>query len=358
MLTSYCSSTAYDTEKYKKLTIATNAELAVVIIVGILISMIYTLVIMPIGFELVNRAKQSKRRCNMNSTQNNTKTIQRITLVGAGINIILSAAKILVGIFAYSQALIADGIHSLSDLVSDAAILIGSKFWSDEPDEKHPYGHGRIETLVSLGIGVALAVVAFGIIIESIVSMSEPHTTAPGWLAFVVAIISIISKEFLYKLTVRAGKKVNSRALIANAWHHRTDSFSSIPVAIAVVGTQIFPEFVYLDHIAAILVSIMLLKASWEISRPCLAELMEAQSNQQINDKLLIFMLQHQKIHEFHKTRVHRVGNMNFVETHMLVDGNMTVSESHDITEDVALYLKDKFKDIGEVTVHIEPADD
>lgn len=185
--------------------------------------------------------------------------------------------------------------------------------------------------------------------------MGDPHTTSPGWLAFVVAIVSIVSKELLYRWTVRVGRAVNSRAVIANAWHHRTDSYSSIPVALAVVSMQIFPRFYYLDLIAAILVSIMLLKAAWDIARPCFSELMEEQSNQQIKDELCTYMDQHPQVYEFHKTRGRRVGNMNFVETHMLVSGDMTVSESHAITEEVETYLKDKFRDIADVTVHIEP---
>lgn len=292
----------------------------------------------------------------MQLKKDDIRTIQKITWLGAFINILLAAAKILVGIIAFSQSLIADGIHSLSDLVTDAAVLIGSKFWGNEPDKKHPYGHGRIETLVSLGIGIGLAIVAIGIIRDAILSFKHPQVTPPGWIAFIVALISVASKEYIFRLTVKTGKKINSRALIANAWHHRTDALSSIPVALAVIGTHVFPTFVYFDQIATIIVSLMLLKAAYDIAHPCISELMEEQVHVDIEGDLLKITDKYPQIVNLHDIRIRRVGTMHFIEMHMFVKGDMSVNTSHALTEEIESTLHKNNQQIADVTIHIEPA--
>lgn len=292
------------------------------------------------------------------TNENKLYELRKITLAGAVINIVLSVSKILVGYFSFSQALIADGIHSLSDLISDAAVLIGSKYWSDEPDEKHPYGHGRIETLITLGIGIALAVVAVGIIRESLVSFNEVNANTPGVLALVVALFSILSKEIIYRWTIKTGKKINSRALIANAWHHRTDAFSSIPVAVAVVGVWVFPQFTYLDQIAAILVSLMLIKAAWDIASPCINEIMEAHDYHDIENEVEVIIKNMPSVFNAHNIKTRRVGTLMFVEMHILVDGKMTVSASHQLADEIEEKLKKMNKLIYEVTIHTEPKDE
>lgn len=287
--------------------------------------------------------------------ENKLYQIRKITVIGAIINIILSVSKILVGYLSFSQALIADGIHSLSDLISDGAVLIGSKYWADEPDKKHPYGHGRIETLVTLGIGIALAVVAIGMIREALLAINEVHANTPGVLALIVALSSILSKEIIYRWTIKTGKKINSRALIANAWHHRTDAFSSIPVAVAVIGVWVFPQLTYLDHIAAILVSLMLLKAAWDIASPCISEIMEEQDYHDIDNKVEEITEGISYIYDAHNIKTRRVGTLIFVEMHILVDGNMTVNKSHQLADDIEEELKKMNNQIYEVTIHIEP---
>lgn len=292
------------------------------------------------------------------TNENKLYQIRKITVIGAIINIILSVSKILVGYLSFSQALIADGIHSLSDLISDGAVLIGSKYWGDEPDKKHPYGHGRIETLVTLGIGIALAVVAIGMIRESLLAINEVRANTPGVLALVVALVSVLSKEIIYRWTIKVGKKVNSRALIANAWHHRTDAFSSIPVAVAVIGIWIFPQLTYLDNIAAILVSLMLIKAAWDIASPCISEIMEEHDYNEIDNKVVQITESMPNIYDAHNIKTRRVGMLIFVEMHILVDGNMTVSSSHQLADKIEEELKKMNNQIYEVTIHIEPKDE
>ena len=282
--------------------------------------------------------------------------VRQVTWIGALFNILLSAVKISVGFFARSQALIADGFHSLSDLITDGAVIIGSRFWGVEQDEKHPYGHQRIETIVSLVIALFLAVVACGIGWKAVTSMQEKHTASPEMAAFFVAIISIITKEALYRWSIREGRKVGSMALISNAWHHRSDALSSIPVAIAVGGEFIFPDLTYLDHIAAVIVSVMLLKAAFSIALPCLNQIMDSQGDSRLAGFLEELRRREKNIEEFHKIRSRISGSSIFVDLHMLVDPSMSVAESHALTKVVEKALKEHNSKIVDVTIHVEPA--
>jgi cation diffusion facilitator family transporter len=289
-------------------------------------------------------------------SDNNNRIVRKVTWVGAVLNVILSAVKIAVGVAASSQALIADGFHSLSDLITDGAVIIGSRFWSEKSDEKHPYGHHRIETMVSLVIALILAVVACGIGLEAISSMQEKHITPPGIAAFFVALISIVSKEILYRWTLKKGKKIGSMALVSNAWHHRSDALSSLPVAIAVAASFYFPDLTYLDHIAAVIVSAMLLKAAFNIAAPCLNQIMDSQGDRHLKEILDELQKSDEKICEFHKIRSRSSGSSIFVDLHMLVDPSMTVLDSHALTKVVEHKLKDHNSRIVDVTIHVEPA--
>ena len=271
-------------------------------------------------------------------------------------NIFLAAVKISVGSLACSQALIADGFHSLSDLITDGAVIIGSKFWGMKYDDKHPYGHQRIETMISFLIALILAGVATGICWEAVSTMQEPDESSPGLIALFVALISIISKEILYRWTIKKGKDIDSMALISNAWHHRSDALSSVPVAIAVGVTFFLPDLAYLDHIAAIIVSAMLLKASWNIALPCINEIMDTQGDAKLSETLEGIKKKEKRILEFHKIRSRTSGFSVFVDLHMLVDPTMNVADSHSITKKVEEKLKEHNPRIIDVTIHVEPA--
>ncbi len=283
------------------------------------------------------------------------KKVRSITWLSIAINIVLTGAKITVGILGNSQALVADGVHSLSDFATDAAIILGSIFWSKEPDKNHPYGHGRIETMITVGIAVVLCVAAFGIGIEAIKTIGDVSKGTPGFLVLVVAAVSVVLKEMLYRVTKKVGEKYNSSAVIANAWHHRTDAVSSIPVFIAALAIRFFPQYYFLDNIAAILVSILLVKAAWDIVKPSLAELMEAQIHQDIVDTLKELEEKYQEVYEFHEIRIRSVGGAHFAELHMLTDGDTTVKEAHDITDKIKADLLDAHDDLSDVTIHVEP---
>lgn len=284
------------------------------------------------------------------------QVVRRVTGVGAAVNLGLAAVKLLIGWTARSQALLADGVHSLSDLVTDAALLVGVRFWSAEPDSRHPYGHGRIETTVSLSIAAALAAVSLGIVWRAWVTMNTVHVEPPGWAALMTALSSIVIKEALYQWTLAAGKKSRCRALTANAWHHRSDALSSIPVAVAVVGSRLLPGLAYLDHIAAVIVAILLLRAAWSIAKPCVSEFMEAQCDADLYGVLGSIRQRYPAIREIHKVRCRRVGGAMFVDLHMLVDGNMSVGESHRLAEDVKQAMISGEPDVQDVTVHTEPS--
>lgn len=282
---------------------------------------------------------------------------RRVTLTGAAVNTCLAAAKMLGGLLAHSQALFADGIHSLSDLVTDGMVLVGSHYWNAEPDARHPYGHGRIETIISIVIGITLAVVSIAVMWRALVTITLAHDDgSPGWLALTVALVSIGAKESLYRWTRATGKKIGSRALAANAWHHRSDALSSVPVAVAVVGSHVLPSFTYLDHIAAIIVGVMLLTAAWKISKPCIEEIMEARCDEDIPGVVEDLARKYPEIREAHDIRCRHVGTSIYVEFHMLVDAGMSVGRSHELTDILKYAMMNRFENIQDVTIHVEPS--
>lgn len=283
------------------------------------------------------------------------KETRKITYFGAAINGGLSGIKIAVGLIAGSQSLVADGVHSISDLVTDAVIIIGSQFWSIPPDKDHPYGHGRIETMVNIFIGFALVAAGAGIGWSAIQSIAAGTVSTPGWLAFFAALLSIGSKEYVYGKTVKVAKKINSRALLANAWHHRTDALSSVPVALAVAGSKIFPGIRYLDQIAALLVTAMIFKAAWDIVWPSIKELLEFRSDGEIEKRIEKFGKSITLIKEIHKIRSRRIGSSVLIDLHMLFDPVMTVEKAHAIAEEFSAKIKEREKNVDEIIVHIEP---
>ncbi|MBR2963909.1 MAG: cation transporter, partial [Lentisphaeria bacterium] len=177
------------------------------------------------------------------------RTVQFVTVVGMTLNIVLSIAKAAGGVLFHSQALLADAVHSLSDLVTDLAVIFGVKYWSAPPDRQHPYGHGRIETLVSAFIGIALAAVAVGLAWDAIGTIRHGSEHGPAGFAFAIAVFSIISKEVLFRWTRAKARQVHSSAMEANAWHHRSDAISSIPAAIAIAVAYFFPKLQFIDPV-------------------------------------------------------------------------------------------------------------
>ena len=280
--------------------------------------------------------------------------VKKVTWWGLIINVILSAVKMAAGILGGCQALIADAVHSLSDLTTDIAVLVGVKFWSAPADTRHPYGHGRIETIVSMIIGAALFGVAIYIGYQAVVTFKSGEIFRPDWWVFGAALLSIISKEWLYRWTAKTGKRVKSPAIVANAWHHRSDAFSSIPVAIAILVSMVYPND-FVDHVAALMVSAFILKAAWNIMYEAYDQLIDAGADAACLERLRDLTFQIEGVRDVHKLRTRNIGSGLQVDLHVLVDPMMTVHDSHDIAGEVQRRLVNTDENVLDVLVHIEP---
>ncbi len=289
------------------------------------------------------------------TTEVENHDIKKVTWVGLFVNFILAAIKFIVGILGHSQAVVADAVHSISDMVTDIAVLVGVKYWSAPPDKDHPYGHWRIETIITGFIGLGLAAVAVGIGYNAIATLKDHCIETPKWIAIIGALVSIIVKELLYHWTVKIGRKVKSSALIANAWHHRSDALSSIPVLLAVGISVIKPEWAFVDHIGAIIVSLIILKVSWDIVFPALKKLSDSGASVKEKEQIRSLAMQVDGVKDAHAIRTRNVGRGLFVDMHVLVDGNISVSEGHSISEKVRDEIINKGPDVLDVVVHIEP---
>jgi cation diffusion facilitator family transporter len=283
------------------------------------------------------------------------KQVRKVTWIGLLLNLFLSALKFLAGFFGKSQALIADAVHSLSDTTSDIAVIAGSYYWSRPPDESHPYGHRRLETVVSIFIGIMLVAAGAGIGWEAISSLHDKHASPPGWIALAAALISIVSKEIIYRWTASVGRQLKSSSLAANAWHHRTDAISSLPVFVAVGGALIFPSWSFLDRVGAVVVSIFILHAAFKIIWPGISELIDAGAPEEIQHNIQTCAQKNEKVIEAHAIRTRYISTSIQVDLHIVVDGSMSVREGHAIADDVRDGLIEEIPDIVDVVVHVDP---
>lgn len=289
------------------------------------------------------------------STEEKVRLINRITYLAIIINIFLSAIKITTGIIGSSKSAVADGVHSLSDLSTDLAILIGVKFWSAPPDENHPYGHGRIETLVTVFIGLILAVVGVSIGYEAISTIRDPHIDRPKWIALIGIGFSIILKELLFRWTIVLSKRLKSSSLNANAWHHRSDSISSIPAFIAVSISIIFSGLEFVDHIGAIIVAFIIIKVSLGILLNSFEELTDSGICKKDIDIIKKIAMGIENVKDVHAVRSRKYNSGNYIDLHVLVDDNMSVKKGHDIAEKVKDALVEHGPSVLDVVVHLEP---
>ena len=285
------------------------------------------------------------------------REMKKVTLIGSVIDLLLGVFKILVGWVASSQSLIADGVHSLSDLATDFVVLYAAKHGSREADEDHPYGHGRIETLATAGLGVALMLVAIGIAWDAVSRLFEPERLfQPGVWALVVALLSVVLKEWIYRYTMRVAKRVRSPMLEANAWHSRTDAISSIVVVIGVGGTMLGLD--YLDAIAAVGVAVMVAKIGWDLGWESLHELADRALEEERVAKIRKAILAVDGVRHLHLLRSRKVGHEALVDVHVQVDPWLSVSEGHMIAIAVEEAAKASLDEVTDVTVHIDPEDD
>lgn len=284
-------------------------------------------------------------------------TTRRVTLVGAVINLLLAVVKMLFGWLANSQALLVDGIHSLSDLLSDALVWFAAQHAAQAPDADHPYGHGRFETLATLGLGVLLTLVALGIIWDAASRLFAPERLLqPGVLALVVAMASILAKEWLYHYTQKRARRIKSEMLRANAWHHRSDAVSSVVVLVGVGGTM--AGLSYLDAIAAIGVGLMIAHIGWELGRPAMQELVDAGLEEERLAQIRETIESVPGVIAIHMLRTRRSGAQASADVHVLVDPWLSVSEGHMISQMVTDQLLEQIEELSDVTVHIDPEDD
>lgn len=288
----------------------------------------------------------------------NRHLFRTVTWRGLWANIALSVVKICVGWFGRSHALVADGIHSASDTFSDIALLAGHSWWNKPADDTHPYGHRQLETIVTIGIGVLLLFAAVGIVISAMTRIREGAFIQPSYATFIVALLSLCVKEWLYRWTYAVGARLHSAPLMANAWHHRSDALSSIPVALALGMTLMGARWAYLDACAAIIVAGFLLHAAIRIAWPACHKLLGGGVSTAMAKAIHTSVMSHPQVKEAHKLRARYLGcAWVAIDIHVLVDGALSVDEGHSIAEDVKALLRERHPEIVDVVVHIEPAD-
>ena len=289
------------------------------------------------------------------SEQDRSRAVLKVTWIGLLLNLLLSLVKFFAGTVGRSQAVVADAVHSLSDCTTDIVILIGVRYWSKPPDSDHPYGHHRIETVITIIIAVMLALVAAGLAYNALTTMQQRHLGHPGYVALAAALLSIVCKETLYRYTKNIARKIGSMALLANAWHHRSDSLSSVPVALAVAAATLLPEWGILDHIGAVMVSLFILRAAWKIGWPAIMQLVDVSAPPDVRNQIRDIVLKTVGVKEVHAIRTRYKGTGLQVDLHVLVDGSMTVLEGHEISRKVKHHLFAEGPGVVDVVIHLEP---
>ena len=288
------------------------------------------------------------------------RQIYRITLVGSAGNALLVVFKFVAGIIGHSAAMVADAVHSLSDFITDIIVLVFVSISAKPQDSSHDYGHGKFETLATLFISLALVAAAIGIIVSGAQKLAAwlngADLEAPGSLALWAAVISILMKEWMFRFTARKGRELDSPALKANAWHHRSDALSSIGAAVGIGGAVLLGgRWTVLDPLASIVVGAMLVKVAWEIMRPSLGELTDESLPEKTEEEILEVFHSFSDISEPHNLRTRRIGNRIAIESHVRLDGNMTLDEAHDIVSAIEDQIRERFGHGTIVTIHMEP---
>lgn len=294
------------------------------------------------------------------NNNNRIESIKNVTLIGSFVNLILSAGKIIAGWLGHSSAMIADGIHSLSDLVTDIIVIIFVNLSGKERDKTHHYGHGKFETFATMMISFALILVGIGIAVTGIGKIIGSYRgeliAKPGIVALYAALISIVSKEALFWYTKIEGKRLNSQAMIANAWHHRSDAFSSIGTALGISGAIFLGEkWRILDPLAGIIVSFFILKVAWQIAKPSIDELLDSSLPESTGTEIGNIITSTQGVEDFHNLRTRRIGETISVEVHIKVNSQLTVESSHQIASSIERSVRSRFGNLAHVIVHIEP---
>ncbi len=292
--------------------------------------------------------------------ENREREIRKITLWGAAVNIVLTTAKLAAGVFGRSAAMVADGVHSLSDLLTDAIVLIFTNISSKGNDRNHSFGHGKFETMATLIISIILIVVGAELMgngIRSIINVANGAILPrPGYIALGAAIVSIILKEVLYRWTAKIGESTNSPAVTANAWHHRSDALSSVGSLIGIGGAIILGQkWTILDPIASCGISIAIIVVAVKMSIPPLNELLEASLPESIENEIITTASSVNGVNDIHNLKTRRNGISAIIDAHIVVDPHISITEAHDIATEVEEALRRKLGNETQISIHIEP---
>ena len=289
--------------------------------------------------------------------------IYKVTLVGSVGNVVLLTFKFIAGTLGHSSAMIADAVHSLSDFLTDLIVLVFVKISAKPQDESHDYGHGKYETFASFFIGLALVAAATGIIVSGVLKFVDwlggSQLEAPGQLALWAALLSILVKETLFRYTIHHGKSLDSQAVVANAWHHRSDALSSIGAAIGIGGAILLGDrWTVLDPLASIVVGLMLVKVSIGLLKNSVGELTESSLPAETEQEIEGIINSFPGVFEPHNLRTRRIGNHIAIETHVRMDGRLSLTEAHERATAIERELKQRFGSATHVTIHMEPRKD
>jgi cation diffusion facilitator family transporter len=286
--------------------------------------------------------------------------IARVTVAGSVVNLLLVGLKAFAGVAGHSAAMVSDAVHSLSDFVTDIVVLVFVRVSARPQDEDHDYGHGKFETLATLLIGLALAAAAIGIVVGGAVKLARwlqgEDLPAPGKLALWAALVSIVVKELLFQYTRWKGRHLQSRALEANAWHHRSDALSSIGAAIGIGGAILLGDrWTVLDPLASIVVGAMLVKVAWDLLGPSFGELTDSSLPAETEQEMLDLITSVPGVEDPHNLRTRRIGNLIAAEVHIRLDGGQTLEEAHEKASEVERRFRERFGRESHIIVHMEP---
>ncbi len=292
-----------------------------------------------------------------------TAKVTFVTLIGSVVNIILTVFKILAGILGRSTAMIADGIHSLSDLLSDIVVIVFVKISAKGRDKDHDYGHGKFETFATLIISLMLIVVAVNLMSGGINKIRQildgGEVSSPGMIALWAAVASIVLKEILYRYTIIQGKALNSPMMIANAWHHRSDAFSSVGSLLGIAGAIFLGDkFVILDPITGCVISIFILVMAVKMSVPAIKELLDVSLPDDVEEKIEATAKSVKGVVDLHELKTRREGPGIIMEGHLVLDSEISLKEAHDISKKVEESLRKEFGTETQISLHLEPEDD
>lgn len=292
--------------------------------------------------------------------ENREKGIFKVTIVGTIVNAVLVVLKFFAGWLGRSSALIADAVHSLTDFLTDIIVLVFVKISGKPRDDDHRYGHGKYETFATMIIGLFLGFAGIGLFVNSAMlifdSIGGKVLPEPSWVALGVALISIVTKEILFRYTVREGKRLNSDAVVANAWHHRSDAISSIGTAVGITGAMFFGvKWRILDPIAALVVSLFIIKSGYDIVKPAIFELLDGSLPEEQNDEIGGIIESIDGVKGYHNLRTRKIGNSIAVDVHVKMDGNLPLVEAHEIASRIENEIRAKYGKDCSIYIHMEP---